>query len=122
MVFDRREQPVHTGGVVVVEQEPHADTAVGRATHGVQQQAAREVVVPDVVLQVDAADGGIDERDARPARSFRAASASGDVDSTTGADTVRSSSDGKAMQPERLMAAANGSIRRASVAAAVFKR
>ena len=42
----------------VVQQQAHAHAAVGRAQHLVAQQVAGEVVVPDVVLQVQAAPRG----------------------------------------------------------------
>jgi hypothetical protein len=65
VLIERREQTVHPRGVVVIEQQPHTHTAIRGATQRIEQQAAGEIVVPDVVLQVEAAGRGIDERDAR---------------------------------------------------------
>jgi hypothetical protein len=49
----------------VVEQDPHAYAAVGRFEQRSRQLAARQIVVPDVVLQVERAVSRLSEHDAR---------------------------------------------------------
>ena len=56
-----RQHRVHARGVVVVEQQPYAHSAVGGAAQGVEQQAPGDVVVPDVVLEIEAAFGRVGE-------------------------------------------------------------
>ena len=53
------ERFVEVAGVVIVEEQPYPDTAVGGSAQRIEQQRAREVVVPDVVLHVEAALGDI---------------------------------------------------------------
>lgn len=68
MRVECRQQVVEAIGVVVVEQQTHPHAAIGRAQQGLQQQGAGIVVVPDVVLRVDALLGRIGELDARRER------------------------------------------------------
>ena len=65
---ERGERFVEAAGVVVVEQQPHPDAAIGGAAQCVEQQRAREVVVPDVVLHIEAALGDIGEPNPRGER------------------------------------------------------
>jgi hypothetical protein len=55
------ERFVQPARVVVVEQQPHADAASRGSTKCIEQEFAREVGLPDVVLHVEAALGGIGE-------------------------------------------------------------
>src|SRR5690606_22415660 len=57
MRVQRQQRRVLARGVDVVEQHAHAHAALGRLPGLVHQQVAGEVVVPDVVLQVQAAPG-----------------------------------------------------------------
>ncbi|MCY1295647.1 hypothetical protein D9M70_449960 [compost metagenome] len=50
-----REQLIHAGQAVVVEQQAHAHAAVGGLVQRLQQQRAGQVVAPDVVLHVERA-------------------------------------------------------------------
>ena len=61
---ERRQECVETGGVVVVEQQPDAHAAIGRAAHRREQQRAGNVVAPDVVLEIERALRGIREQHA----------------------------------------------------------
>ncbi|MNV67726.1 hypothetical protein D3C71_1605360 [compost metagenome] len=54
----RRQHRVEPRRAVVVQQQAHAYAAVGRGMQGFQQHRARHVVVPDVVLHVQAAFSG----------------------------------------------------------------
>ncbi len=57
MGVERQQLRVHPLGVHVVQQQPHPHPALGRRVHVVHQQVADHVVVPHVVLQIEAAAG-----------------------------------------------------------------
>jgi hypothetical protein len=65
MPVERGERRVQPPRAVVVEQHPHPDAPVGGEAHLVEQQRARQVAVPDVVLHVQAARGGARQQDPR---------------------------------------------------------
>src|SRR5438105_9123493 len=64
----RGEDCVEPARVVVVELEPNADAAVSRSTECLEEQAARQVIMTDVVLHVERMLGGIGEEHARRKR------------------------------------------------------
>ena len=68
MRVERGEGGVQPRGGVVVEQQPDADAPVGGGAELVEQEAARQVVVPDVILGIDAAFGHSREQRARGER------------------------------------------------------
>jgi hypothetical protein len=59
------ERFVEAARVVVVQQQPHPDAAVGGAAQCVEKQGAGNIRVPDVVLDVEAALRGIGQADPR---------------------------------------------------------
>ena len=70
--IERGERRVEAGGVVVVEQQPHAHAAVGRrAQRSSNSSVPDHVLVPDVVLDVERAFGGLGQPHARRERVAR---------------------------------------------------
>jgi hypothetical protein len=59
------ERRVEAGDAVVVEEQAHPHTAGCRLAQLLEEQAPRDVVVPDVVLHVERALGGAREQHAR---------------------------------------------------------
>ena len=64
MGVERGNPVVQTGGVVVVEQQPHTHATIGGAVERLEQQRSGHVVVPDVVLHVQRMLGGTGEQHA----------------------------------------------------------
>ena len=64
MRIKRGENRVKTGSVVIIEEKPDADTTIGRGVQGFEQQRARHVLFPDVILNIQRPLG--DLRQARP--------------------------------------------------------
>lgn len=62
---ERREHGIETGGVVVVEQQPNTDAAVGGTPQRREQHGTGHIVVPDVIPHVEGALGGIGQQRAR---------------------------------------------------------
>ena len=58
MGVERGQRRVDAAGAVVVQQQPHPHAALGGVAQGVEQQRARRILVPDVVLDVERAVGG----------------------------------------------------------------
>ena len=61
MRVEQQQRLIVRRGAHVVDEEAHPDATIGGAQDGSDQQLADRVVVPDVVLQVEAALGEIDE-------------------------------------------------------------
>ncbi|MNV51205.1 hypothetical protein D3C71_1432460 [compost metagenome] len=57
MLVERHHQGILVLGVHVIEQDPHAHAALCRLVQRLGHEVADQVVVPDVVLQVQAAPG-----------------------------------------------------------------
>ena len=68
MRVEQQQRPIVRRRAHVVDEQSHADATISRAHHRSDQQLADRVVVPDVVLQVEAALGEIDEGEARKER------------------------------------------------------
>jgi len=62
VLVEQRQHVVAPAHVDVVQQQPHPHPAIGRRVQPGGDVAARGVAVPDVVLRVDRAFGGLDER------------------------------------------------------------
>ncbi len=52
MAIQLAENVVQPHGVVVIQQQPHLHTAIGGVQQRAEQQAARHVVLPDVILHI----------------------------------------------------------------------
>jgi hypothetical protein len=65
---EQQQRPIVRRRADVVDEQSHADATISRAHHGRDQQLADRVVLPAVVLQVEAALGEIDEAEARKER------------------------------------------------------
>jgi hypothetical protein len=61
---ERGQDGIEAGGVLVVQQEPHAHAAVGRPADRLEQQGPRHVVAPEVVLRVQRPLGRVGQEDA----------------------------------------------------------
>jgi hypothetical protein len=59
MRVERRDRVVEPARAVVVEQQPHAHAALGRAPQGFAQKRAGDIGAPDLVLHVEAAVSGL---------------------------------------------------------------
>src|SRR3546814_7548415 len=59
-----RQHTVHPGDAVVVQQHPHPNASIGGLVHGFQQQGSRSVAVPDIILDIETADGGARQQSA----------------------------------------------------------
>ena len=65
MRIERGDPGIEAGGVVVIEEQPHAHATIGGAMERLEQQRPRHIVVPDVVLHVQRMLGGTGEQHAR---------------------------------------------------------
>src|SRR3546814_19565773 len=63
-----RQHTVHPGDAVVVQQHPHPNASIGGLVHGFQQQGSRSVAVPDIILDIETADGGARQQNRSEAR------------------------------------------------------
>ena len=61
MIVECQQEIIHAVGVVVVQKQTHTDAAFCRAMNQVEQKLARDVVVPDIVLQIKGMVGGFNQ-------------------------------------------------------------
>ena len=61
MVVQGREDAVHAGNAIVIEEKPDVNAALRRAIQSVEQDHTGHVIVPDVVLHIEGDFGLFDQ-------------------------------------------------------------